>query len=192
MAEELARSALLGGLLRPSGRPGEPGVKVVERAGLTILGIAALKSNPRLAEDFSAATGIDLPPPLRCATAGPFTVLSTAPGAWLVLSEEGQGARFGRFAALAAVTDQSHGLAVLRLSGPRARDVLQKGLPIDLDPAAFAAGHAAATVCAHVGVTVWRPGMEESYDLAFARSFAASLWHGLEEAGREFGIGVDA
>lgn len=48
-----------------------------------------------------------------------------------------------RLRGLASIFDQSGGRTVLRLSGPRARDVLAKGLPIDLHSRAFGPGSAA-------------------------------------------------
>ena len=45
-----------------------------------------------------------------------------------------------RLKGLASISDQSGGRTVIRISGPRARDVLAKGLPIDLDPRGFPLG----------------------------------------------------
>ena len=73
---------------------------------------------------------------------------------------------------------QTDGLAVLRISGPRVRDTFAKGLPIDLDPRAFAVGDVASSILAHIGVTIWRVG-ETAYDVAVPRSFARDFWHWL-------------
>ncbi len=58
----------------------------------------------------------------------------------------------------AAVVDQSHGWAVLRLSGPGCEDVLARLVPLDLRPAQFRRGHAARTTARHVPMVVIRAG----------------------------------
>ncbi|MGH8263145.1 MAG: sarcosine oxidase subunit gamma family protein [Steroidobacterales bacterium] len=52
----------------------------------------------------------------------------------------------------AAVVDLSSALTLLRLTGPAVREMLARGCRLDLDPAVFAAGHAAATIIAQVSV----------------------------------------
>lgn len=95
----------------------------------------------------------------------------------------------------AAVTDQSDGYAMLRLSGPRLREVLAKGVSIDLHDEVFVPGSAAATSCAHLGVILWR--LEDAdghpvFELAVFRSFAHSLWHFIEVSAAEYGLAVPA
>ena len=60
-------------------------------------------------------------------------------------------ARIGPFA---AVADQSDARLVLRLSGPRVRDVLAKGVPVDLHPQAFKPGDVANTLVGYIGVQI--------------------------------------
>ena len=43
-------------------------------------------------------------------------------------------------AAHAAIVDQSHGRTILRVTGPKVRDALAKGVPVDLHPRAFTDG----------------------------------------------------
>ncbi|HEY9348096.1 MAG TPA: sarcosine oxidase subunit gamma family protein [Inquilinus sp.] len=92
----------------------------------------------------------------------------------------------------AAVSDQSDGLAVLRVSGPQARDALIKGVGLDLHPRAFGPGDAAVTVIAHVGAQLWQLDNRPSYEVAVYRSFAGSLWRWLEASAAEFGCAVEA
>jgi sarcosine oxidase subunit gamma len=77
----------------------------------------------------------------------------------------------------------------LRIAGPRARVTFAKGLSIDLDPSAFAVGHVASSILAHIAVTIWRTD-ETSYDTAVPRSFAGDFWHWLAESAAEFGLAV--
>jgi sarcosine oxidase subunit gamma len=115
--------------------------------------------------------------------------LATGPGAWLAVSESGGNA----FASslrdlvgdLASVVDQSDGLAVVRVAGPRVRDVLCKLFAIDLDARVFQVGDVAVTLAAHIGATIWRDPDLASGDAAFViaihRSFAASFLEHLVE-----------
>ena len=91
-------------------------------------------------------------------------------------------------AGLADVVDQSDGRAVIRISGPRARDVLAKGLPIDLHPRAFKANGVAISHTSHIGVIFWQTGTEPTYEIAMFRSFADSFTHWLKDAAAEYVI----
>ena len=96
---------------------------------------------------------------------------------------------------MAAVTDQSDGYAVLRLTGPRLRDTLAKLIPIDVHPRAFKIGDVAATVAFHVGATFWRlddgPDGAPVIEVAVFRSLAGSFWHALSDSAAEFGFAAD-
>jgi sarcosine oxidase subunit gamma len=91
---------------------------------------------------------------------------------------------------LASISDQSGGRTVLRVSGPRARDVLAKGLPIDLHPRVFAPGSAATSAIALMGVQLWQIDDRPSYDIALFRSLSASFWRWLASSAAEFGYEV--
>ena len=75
-------------------------------------------------------------------------------------------------------------------SGPRARDVLQKGVLIDLHPGAFKTGDVAVTPIAHIGTHLWQVDDTPAYEIAVFRSFADAFRHWLEEAGAEFGVEI--
>jgi sarcosine oxidase subunit gamma len=76
------------------------------------------------------------------------------------------------------------------VSGPRARDVLSKGLPIDLDPRAFPLGSAATSTISLMGVQLWQADDTRSYDIAFFRSLSESFWRWLTASAAEFGYEV--
>jgi len=92
------------------------------------------------------------------------------------------------FAGLASIVDQSHGRTVLRLTGPRIRDALAKGVPIDLHPRAFKAGDSAATLVSQIAVHFWQVDDRPTYEFAVARSLAASFWHWLEASAAQYGL----
>jgi sarcosine oxidase subunit gamma len=79
---------------------------------------------------------------------------------------------------------------VFRISGPRARDVLAEGLPIDLDPRSFPLGSAAASTISLMGVQLWQTDDTRSYDIAVFRSVSASFWRWLTASAAEFGYEV--
>lgn len=109
-----------------------------------------------------------------------FDLIATGPGRWLAVSDDRAiaatlAAALGSYG---AVSDQSDGLALVRLAGPAARTVLAKGSPVDLHPQAFAVGAAAATMIGHINITVWRRpdrGADAVFDLAVTRSMAGSF-----------------
>jgi sarcosine oxidase subunit gamma len=139
-----------------------------------------------LADRLRAAFGLDLPAAGRSTQAGALVAVWAGPGHYLV-QREGPAPLFAEVAAaigeLAAVIDVTDARATLRLRGPAARRVLARLLPIDLHPRAFAPGHAATTVAAHLTVQVRQIDAVPTYDLAVSRSFAGSLWRALELAG---------
>ena len=177
------------------GKPdGEPGVMIGELSGL---GLATLAS--RQGQDAALAVlrayGVHLPENSRVAQGSAVSFIGYGPGQWLAVSESlAHEALAGdlsqRLAGLASISDQSGGRTVLRVSGPRARDVLAKGLPVDLDPRAFPLGSAATSVIGHMGVQLWQVDDTRSYDIAIFRSLSQSFWRWLTASAAEFGYEV--
>jgi len=177
---------------------GEPGVVISERVGLALATVACRKGQ---ADSLKAAIanvyGVELPDSSRAAKGPKVGFIGTGPGQWLAMSE-GLGAEAlardlaQRLAGLASISDQSGGRTVIRVSGPRARDVLAKGLPIDLDPRAFPLGSAATSVIALMGVQLWQTEDTRSYDIAMFRSVSQSFWRWLTASSAEFGYEVAA
>ena len=192
MAEVLAlapRSAFAG-LIAPVG-PTPAGVIVSELVGL---GLAAVEPRRGRAAELIARVearwGLSPPRSLRRAVAGGVAFLGVGPNRWLAVSEKGAGFADDLVTALdgaASVIAQTDGLAALRISGSRVRDTFAKGLPIDLDPRAFAVGDVASSILAHIALTIWRVD-ETAYDVAVPRSFAGDFSHWLAESAGEFGL----
>lgn len=78
------------------------------------------------------------------------------------------------------VSDQSHGRVRIRLSGPRAAQLLAKGTAVDLHPSAFAEGNAAITLFGHISIHLARTGAED-FELTVLRSFAEALYEELHD-----------
>ncbi len=76
-------------------------------------------------------------------------------------------------------TDQSDTWAMIRVSGARSRDVLERICPLDLDPDKFTLGSVSRTVMEHIGTIIYRDG-DDSYVLLTMRSFSHSMLHAIE------------
>lgn len=196
MPDLTPRSAFIG-LPGRSGRvDGEAGVVVRPCDDLAMARVIARKGRAGdLAAAVRARHGLDLPATPKRVEQGGLAFIWSGPGQWLAVAEDGRDLpRELRetVGAFAAVSDQSDGLAVLRVSGPRARDALIKGVGLDLHPRAFGPGDAAVTVIAHIGAQLWQLDDLPSYEIAIYRSFAGSLWRWLEASAAEFGCAVEA
>ena len=176
-------------------RDGEAGVVIAEMTGIAIASIAARKGQ---AEELSAKVqsllGLSLPSgPKRVASAD-VSIVWSAPGQWLVLFASGGRQRVSELAValqgLASTTDQSDSRAMLEISGPRVRDVLAKGVMVDLHPKVFGPGDTAVTLVAHVGAQITCIDAAPVYQLMVPRSFCLSFWDWLIGSAEEYGIAL--
>jgi heterotetrameric sarcosine oxidase gamma subunit len=84
--------------------------------------------------------------------------------------------------------DLSHSRTVIRVEGPRARDLLNRGLSTDLRPARFPDGSFAGGAIHLVGVNLLH--REGGFDLCIPRGFAVTLWEFLTETAAQWGYEV--
>ena len=189
--QELPRRAPLEGVLvegRHAAAPPDAPVVITERRGLSLVQVIA-----RHDQEQAVAERLGLDPAPRLASpiaAG--TALWLAPGAWMVVAEgleEGtlQQSLLDELQGLAAVVDQSHGRAALRLSGPRARDVLAKGCRLDLHPRVFTPGMCAQSAIAQIGVLLHQIDGSPTYDLYLFAGYALDFLEWLTSSAAEFG-----
>lgn len=156
--------------------------------GLTLASLAAAKGKREaLAAAIEAKYGLTLPTTPKRVEGEGIAFLWAGPDQWLAVAERNDGRDLERelrplLAGLAAVTDQSDARAVVRVAGPKAREVLATGVPIDLHPRSFAPGSVAITHASHIGVILWQLDNAPTYELAVFRSFAHSLADWLEAA----------
>jgi len=162
------------------------------RKDLAIASVAARQGKAdALAAAVRATYGIELPTrPARVEGRGMAFVWS-GPGQWLAVAPRDPDRDLetelaAELAGLASVVDQSDGRIVVRIWGPRARDVLAKGIPIDLHPRAFKAGGAAITHVSHISVVLWQLDETPAYELALFRSYADSFAHWLADSAAEY------
>ena len=159
-----------------------------------------LRGNPEDAGFTKAAAdvlGLHLPTePNTVADEGETLALWLGPDEWLVLTPPGAQTRMSDSleAALqgvhAAVTDVTGGQTVITLSGPRTRDVLAKGCPLDLHPSVFKTGQCAQTIVGKANVTLRCVDDSPSFDLIIRRSFAEYMALWLYDAALEYGAAV--
>lgn len=180
----------------PVTAPGS-GVVVHERDGLGLASVLARRGqHDALMKQVREHFGVELSPGPGRSAAGDCAFIATGPGAWLATGERaGNGFVTSLTDALgeyAAISDQSDGQAVLRVSGQSAREALCKLVPIDLHPRIFRSGDVAVTVAAHIGATLWRLDDDLNgqavFEIAVYRSLAESFWTALSESAAEFGL----
>ncbi|MGP3990139.1 sarcosine oxidase subunit gamma [Streptomyces sp. 3N207] len=188
------RSSPLGHLeerMRAATVTGTRGVALTERPFLTMV-------NLRVAPASEAADRIEktlaAPLPRQCGhttASGSHTVLWLGPDEWLVLSHaDGPAVAAELREALegdpGSVVDVSANRTTLELSGQAARQVLEKGCPLDLHPRAFGPGQAVSTTVGPVAVLLWQVDDVPTYRLFPRSSFADYLARWLIDAMSEY------
>jgi sarcosine oxidase subunit gamma len=176
-------------------RPEAPGVRLFERP---FRGHVNLRGNTGDAVFLNAVAGVlgfGLPvAPNTFFEDASLTALWLGPDEWLIVTPPGgestiafalKDALGGTFS---SVTDVTGGQTVVRISGPRARDVLAKGCTLDLHPREFGPGRCAQTLLAKAMVTVMQVDDSPAFDLIVRRTFADYLAHWLRDAAAEFGL----
>jgi methylglutamate dehydrogenase subunit D len=190
------RSPLEGGLelgRHGAGPPDDPGVNIAERRAWSLVQVIARRGQE---EAVAARLEFDRAPG-RASRTPTGTALWLAPGAWMIVADKQEdGALYQslrpQLQDLAAVIDQGHGRAVLRLAGPRARDVLAKGCRLDLHPRVFRPQMCALTMIAHIAVLLHQTDDVPTYDLYVPASFALDFLAWLTSSAEEFGYRIDA
>jgi heterotetrameric sarcosine oxidase gamma subunit len=156
-------------------------------AHLTAFGARREEFRRCLAEAF----GIDPPEPLYrgITQAASRLVRLTRDQYWWIATEDSPLRAFASTLSpeAGAVTFLSAGRVRLRVAGTEARDVLARGIAIDLHPAQFAVGHSAQTGLHHSGVFLERVAVD-TYELFVQRTFAASIREWLMDASLAYGV----
>lgn len=177
----------------------EAGVRLAESPHRCQIG---LRGDPAEPGFLSAAAGVlGAEPPLtanRVAQGNALSLLWLGPDEWLIVGPPGREAALvaelrqalaGRHA---AVVDLSEARTVIAVSGRHARNLLQKGTPLDLHPRAFEPGHCAQTALSRANVILHQIDASPRYDVYVLNSFADYLWNWMERAAGEYGLAVAA
>ena len=168
------------------GRPGEPGIRLQEVAGLNLVQVAAWPDNLEpAAKDVAQAIGADKAPgPGHAVSTEQGTVLRVEALKWWLLD--------CGLPTLDSETnvslDLSHSRTRILVSGPEASVCLNRLLPLDLRPDRFGVDKVANAGIHHVGVTLWHS--DAGYELFIPRGFAVSLWELLVDTSEQFGLEI--
>jgi methylglutamate dehydrogenase subunit D len=187
---KVARSGRFG-----TGTP-NTGLVIEERTNLTLATVMSRRAaEQNLKRAVVAAYGLDLPDGPRAAVKDGVSFAGIGVGQWLAAAETSPGGDFishlrKHLAGLASIVDQSDGRVVLRLSGDRARDVLAKGIPLDLHPRNFRTGDVASTMVAYIGIQIQQIDDRPAFQLMAFRSFAGSLLSWLTKSAAEYGYEI--
>ncbi len=168
---------------------GARGVTLTERPFVTMVNLR-VDPDSEVAGRLEQTLGTTLPRKCGDTTAsGLHTVVWLGPDEWLVLSQaetvvaelwEALGEDPG------SVVDVSANRTTLELSGPAARQVLEKGCPLDLHPRVFGPGQAVSTTVGPVPVVLWQVDGVPTYRLLPRSSFADYLVRWLIDAMSEY------
>jgi sarcosine oxidase, subunit gamma len=152
--------------------------RLSERPFCDLVNLRGDAADPAFVEAVERVSGCRLPVrPNTIARGEARDILWLGPDEWLVRSSEPQPARFeatltaalaGQFA---SAVDVGSGYTVLELDGPKVRDVLARGCPLDLHPGLFAPGQCAQSHYFKASI-VLVPVSGDAYEVIVRRSFA--------------------
>jgi len=174
----------------------KPGLVIVERNNLAIAAMMARRGKEQdLKSAVATAYWLDLPDGPRVTRKAAVSFAGIGVQQWMATAEPPESSDFvlrlcDRVAGLASVANQSDSRVVLRLHGDRVRDVLAKGVPVDLHPRRFRTGDIASTVITYIGVQIEQLDDRPTFQLMASRSLAGSLWSWLTKSAAEFGYEV--
>ncbi|HEV7909113.1 MAG TPA: sarcosine oxidase subunit gamma family protein [Pseudonocardiaceae bacterium] len=130
--------------------------------------------------------------PNTVADAGSRCVLWLGPDEWLVVGPDGDAPAL--LALLGdepdSVVDVSANRTTVQVSGPSARDLLEKGCTLDLHPRAFGVGRCAQSTVAKAQVVLWQTADTPVYRLLVRGSFSGYLADWLIDAAGEYAISL--
>jgi sarcosine oxidase subunit gamma len=128
--------------------------------------------------------------PNTVAGAGSRSVLWLGPDEWLVVGPDGDAPAL--LALLGdepdSVVDVSANRTTVQVSGPSARDLLEKGCTLDLHPRAFGVGRCAQSTVAKAQVVLWQTADTPVYRLLVRGSFSGYLADWLIDAAGEYAV----
>lgn len=174
---------------------GEAGVAVAVIAPPRQLALRGESADAGFRAAAEAGLGLALPTqPNTTATAGELSILWLGPSEWLLVGDVEPAPLAAALAGTHhALVDVSESRTVLRLAGPKVRDLLAKGSSLDLHERAFAVGNCAQSTLALTDMLLHRlpdGGGDAAFDVYVHRSVAGYLWQWLEVAAAEYGLAV--
>ena len=177
---------------RVGGRAAAPGSAPLRLGDATPLAKVQVRAEPD--GPLAAALGVPFGWAARRSPDG--LVAGTEPGRWLLLGPPGSAAALAATIpdvddpGLVTVVDRTHALALLRLTGATAPDLLARLCSVDLHPAVAPDGAVLTTLVAGMTTGIVRDdrATDRSYLLTVDRSLGRALCAALQDAGGEFGL----
>ncbi|MFN0262727.1 sarcosine oxidase subunit gamma [Tepidamorphus sp. 3E244] len=169
-------------------------VAITEKPFTIQIGLRGKAGDSVFSKAVKSATGVALPEDAcSVSSAGDTSILWLGPDEWLVVAPDAEDSDLlsklesGLETVSSAVVDLTGNRTVIELSGPRARDVLEKGCRLDLHPDAFPVGRVAGTLMAHTQLFLEKlSGEPETFRLYVRASFARHMAEWLLDAMAEF------
>jgi sarcosine oxidase subunit gamma len=175
------------------------GVTMSEVAYRTIVNIRGTGSDPAFSSAVEAAIGIALPAAANTvSTGGSRQILWLGPNEWWVTGPDGEAdmlvetLREKFVGQHAAACDVSESRAIIRLKGPKARDVLVRGVSLDLHPRAFRIGQCAQTGVSRANALLHLVDDMPTFEVYVLKSFSDYLWRWLERVAQDFDFAIEA
>jgi len=194
----LERQSALAGVLGRGGRNGADGkrrLNLGEQRGWSLTQLAGFAATlGELAQPVRALFGVELPAKIgEVGPAASHQLLKIGPEQFWILGPRQDDLALRLQAevppAIGAVTPLSHSRTRIFVEGEAARELLAKGIPLDLDPDVFRVRQFAQTGLHHTPVLLLR-GAADRYEIFAMRSFALSVWEWLNDAARPLGYDV--
>jgi sarcosine oxidase subunit gamma len=192
IAEAVRRSALVdyadgfAGLSATSGG----GLSIRELPFVSQINLRADPKDAGLMQQLESALGFALPiVPNTVASGEDRRALWLGPDEWLVVGPDGQqmvleqALRTGLNRG--SIVDVSANRTLLEIRGPKARELLAHGVPIDLDARSFGPGRCAQTLLAKAQVIIERISEDAAFHLYVRSSFASYVADWLLDAAAE-------
>jgi sarcosine oxidase, subunit gamma len=165
----------------------------IELQELAFLGHVNLRCDPNdwiAVEPLQAVLGCALPSAPNTFSTAPdgSKLLWLGPDEFLALTPDGREAtlaeslRKAAGSAFVAVNELGAGQTVIQMVGPRAREILAKGCPLDFHPRVFGPGRCAQSRLARALVTIAQVDETPRFEIIVRRSFADYLWRWLLDA----------
>jgi heterotetrameric sarcosine oxidase gamma subunit len=192
------RQSALAGALTQGGRDGADGrrrLRIGESRGWSLVQIAAFSTTlTELENAVRPVLNAHLPPRIgEVVNVDGRRVLKTGPHQFWIITRDSEDLASRLQAAVppavGAVIPLSHSRTSIVIEGAQARELLAKGIPLDLHPDVFPPGRFALTGVHHTPVLIHRSG-ESRYELYVMRTFAQSIWDWLIDAVMPLGYDV--
>ncbi len=173
-----------------AGQPSFPTTRRVNVTPLSPLARFILRCPPEAIEAGGAALGLALPGSAHgVSEGGGRAALWLGPDEWLLIAPVEDGASitegFAVIGAAHSLVDISHRNTGFIVSGTKAVDLLNAGVPLDFHPTAFPLGSATRTLLSKAEIVLWRTATDR-FHLECWRSFAPYVQAFLAEAAREY------